>query len=71
VQFVENIRNYTDKIMRLEKPMAAELAPERSLTGDPIKSAPTLPVRARGTSKKPPSFRHSGEGRNPAHRKFK
>ncbi len=36
VQFVENIRNYADILLRLEKPMENDLVFERSLTGEPV-----------------------------------
>jgi membrane-bound lytic murein transglycosylase F len=47
VQFVENIRNYTDIILRLEKPLESELAPERTLTGERATVAPELPAGKR------------------------
>jgi membrane-bound lytic murein transglycosylase F len=36
VQFVENIRNYTDILLRLEKPMENDIVMERSLTGEQV-----------------------------------
>jgi membrane-bound lytic murein transglycosylase F len=44
VQFVENIRNYADIIVRLEKPIESDPAPEQTLTGDRAPAAPDLPA---------------------------
>ena len=48
VQFVENIRNYTDMIMRLEKPLEMEFSHDLMLTdttlAGPIRKAPMPPA---------------------------
>ncbi len=36
VQFVENVRNYADILLRLERPMENDMVFERSLTGEPV-----------------------------------
>ena len=48
VQFVENIRNYTDMIMRLEKPLEMEFSHDLTLTdttlAGPIRKASVAPA---------------------------
>ncbi|MBL8519299.1 MAG: membrane-bound lytic murein transglycosylase MltF [Betaproteobacteria bacterium] len=45
VQFVENVRNYTDMLLRLEKPMENEIVRERSLTGEPVQAEVPVAVK--------------------------